>query len=191
MTAATQLTREQTDGASSLRPTPGALRTLPSQPTVVEAFRILEEVRDTLNRDPVAARAGVDRLASILKVAEDASVPAPVRGGLAPWQRRKVEAFIEERLGGSTPIRALAELVCLSSGHFSRVFKETFGRSPHAHIVRLRIVRAQEAMLATNEPLSRIALTYGFSDQAHFANVFRRLVGITPRDWRRANAVPR
>ena len=161
------------------------------RPSSFETFRMLEEVRDALDRDPVAARASVDRLASFLKIATTPHEPVVVRGGLTPWQKRKVEVHIEERLGASIPIKSLAELVFLSCGHFSRAFKETFGSSPHAHIIRRRVARAKELMLKGHEPLGQIALRCGFADQAHFTTLFRRFVGKTPSDWRRTNAMLR
>jgi len=45
--------------------------------------------------------------------------------------------------------------------------------------------RAQVIMLNTREPLSRVALDCGMYDQAHFARVFRKVVGISPSLWRR------
>jgi len=87
------------------------------------------------------------------------------------------------------PLKAedLAEQLSLSAGHFNHAFKETFGESPHAYIVGLRLEMAQELMLSTAEPLSQIAYACGFADQSHFTKVFRRGVGQTPNAWRRHN----
>jgi AraC family transcriptional regulator len=41
-------------------------------------------------------------------------------------------------------------------------------------------------MAGTDVSLSEIALAAGFSDQAHFSNKFRRTIGKTPGEWRRA-----
>ena len=79
----------------------------------------------------------------------------------------------------------LAKLVSLSANHFSRAFKETFGLTPHAHIVRLRVELAQRLMLSTQDPLSRIAVACGLADQSHLMRLFRRGVGETPGAWRR------
>ena len=159
------------------------------RPSSFETFRLLEEVRDAIDRDPAAARASVDRLMSFLQVGTGSGETAVARGGLTPWQRRKVEAHIEERLDAPILVKTLANLALLSSGHFGRAFKETFGSSPHAYIIRRRIARAKELMIKEREPLGQIALTCGFADQAHFTTLFRRLVGKTPNEWRRANVM--
>ena len=157
--------------------------------TPFEAIRMLEKVRDVLGRDPDAARAGVDRLTRLLKIATCSPERVLSRGGLAPWQKRKVESYIGERLGTPIPIMVLADLVALSTGHFRRAFKRSYGDCPHTYIVRRRIARAQELMLTSSEPLGQLALICGFSDQAHFTTLFRRFVGTTPSNWRRTYAV--
>ncbi|HXK39796.1 MAG TPA: helix-turn-helix transcriptional regulator [Candidatus Paceibacterota bacterium] len=73
----------------------------------------------------------------------------------------------------------------LSPCHFSRVFRESFGCSPHGYISRRRVEHAQGLMLSGDAPLSQIALDCGFADQAHFSRTFRSIVGESPRTWRR------
>lgn len=156
----------------------------------VEARQILEEVRTALENDLEAASAGVARLAVLLGSKDAAPVClAPSKGGLAPWQKRKVEAYIDDRLDAPILTENLAEVASLSVSHFSRAFKESFGETPHAHIVRMRIKRAQQMMLTTSEPLSQIAVACGLADQAHLSKLFRREIGQTPSAWRRINAL--
>jgi AraC family transcriptional regulator len=54
-----------------------------------------------------------------------------VRGGLAAWQQRTVTAYIEEHLSEAVPLAQLAGLVSLSTYHFCRAFKQSFGLPPH------------------------------------------------------------
>jgi LacI family transcriptional regulator len=64
-------------------------------------------------------------------------------------------------------------------------FRERFGRTPHDYICEARVERAKQ-WLAEDKKLSleRIAAGCGFSDARHFRLVFRRLVGVTPREYR-------
>jgi len=180
---------QQIDQALPIQWAPDLPPAPPTIPPAHEASRLLDELRDALDRDPVAARDGVERLARFLRIAGGPQEKSRARGGLAPWQMRKLEVHIEDHLGTPIPIKALADLVSLSCGHFRRAFKESFGTSPHAHIIYRRIARAKELMLTGREPLSQIALICGFADQAHLANLFHRFVGETPSAWRRANAI--
>jgi AraC family transcriptional regulator len=160
---------------------------LGSHPICAQATGVLEEVREAIERNQAdGARAAAARLVTLLA---QTSKPEGtiVRGGLAPWQRRKIERYIREQLERPVQIEELAGQIPLSVSHFCRAFKETFGNTPHAYLIRLRLETAQKMMLATDEPLSQIALASGFADQAHLSKQFRRVVGESPSAWRRRN----
>lgn len=152
------------------------------------AARLLADAQVMLDRDPVQVRACLDQLASLLAGEPFGAVarpPAPVRGGLAPWQVRRVTAHVAAHLGERLPVSDLAGLVRLSNSHFCRAFKATVGTTPHTYIVQRRLEHAQYLMLTTGETLSQIAATCGLTDQAHLTRLFRRYVGDTPFNWRR------
>lgn len=107
-----------------------------------------------------------------------------IRGGLAPWQYRKVMKFVEDHISETIRIDDLAELVRLSGSHFSRAFRATVGQSPYDYVLVRRVAFAQRLMAETDASLSQIALECGMSDQAHLCKVFRRTVGTTPNKWR-------
>ncbi|MFC0407114.1 helix-turn-helix domain-containing protein [Roseomonas elaeocarpi] len=115
------------------------------------------------------------------------TVPTPSRGGasLAPWQEKRVRAFVEEHLHESVSVTDMAAVAKLSRSFFSRAFGTNFGNSPHAFVMERRIARAKAMMLDTNEPLAEIAVACGLSDQAHLSRLFRRQVDCTPSAWRR------
>jgi AraC family transcriptional regulator len=118
------------------------------------------------------------------------SARAVLCGGLAPWQVQRLKNYIEANLG-SEPLQTkhLAALTGLTPSHFSRVFRVSFGESPHRFVMRRRIERAQGLMLQSDLPLSRIASDCGFSDQAHFNRMFRKRLGECPGIWRRARSI--
>jgi AraC family transcriptional regulator len=155
----------------------------------IEVGRLLEDVRWALNCDLSAAKTSAAHLAAFLANKLSLDVQAtPARGGLAPWQKRKLRNHIENGLEGLLPVEDLAKLVSLSPSHFCRVFKESFGESPHSYVTRLRVERARTLMLTTSESLSQIALACGLADQAHLCRCFRRVTGTTPGFWRRSRA---
>jgi AraC-like DNA-binding protein len=146
-----------------------------------EAIEILDDVRRAMERNPDGAHAAALRLVTFLTPAASAGT----RGGLAPWQKRKVERHLGEHLAQTLYVEELASQVSLSVSHFCRAFKESFGATPHRHIVELRLELARRLMLTTEEPLSQIALDCGMADQAHLSKLFRRGVGESPGAWRR------
>ncbi len=110
----------------------------------------------------------------------------PGRGGLAPWQVRRVATYIDGNLAASIQCEHLARVTRLSVSHFMRAFRESFGAPPHTYLMRRRMERAQGLMLTTDMPLGQIALDCGLADQSHMTRLFRRLVGESPAAWRRA-----
>lgn len=106
-------------------------------------------------------------------------------GGLAPWQMRNVQTYVDMYLRSTIRVEALAGLCNLSSGHFQRAFKASLGETPHKYVTRRRMEMACRMMTGTDEPLCRIALECGMTDQAHLTNSFRRLYGIAPNAWRK------
>ena len=148
-----------------------------------EVAETLDQIRVEVDRSPRDARAAALRLVSLLS--PRAAVSGWSSGGLASWQKRKVDSFLREHLERPLQVKHLAQQVSLSASHFCRAFKDTFGTTPHMHIIRLRLERAKQLMLATQDPLSDIAVGCGLADQAHLSKLFRRWMGETPNAWRR------
>jgi transcriptional regulator GlxA family with amidase domain len=110
-----------------------------------------------------------------------------IRTGLQPWQASKVREFIDGSLESKIRLQDCASKARLSASHFSRAFKATFGTTVIDYIQRRRVVRAQQMMLLSDQPLSQIAVACGFADQAHYCRVFRDVIGLSPNAWRRQN----
>ena len=155
---------------------------------------LLSAASAALDTDTAAARACLARAAELViqRAAdiESTSTPPVPRGGLAPWQGKRVTSYIKEHLGTQIRAAELAQQVRLSTSHFFRAFRETFGEAPMSYIARQRMSYAQQLMLRSHDPLSQVALACGLCDQAHFTRVFRRVVGMTPRAWRRQHSAP-
>ncbi len=106
-------------------------------------------------------------------------------GGLAPWQVRRATEVLSANLDGELPQRQIAAECGLSSGHFSRAFKQSTGLAPHQWLQRRRIEVAQGLLSSSQIPLCDVALASGFADQSHFTRSFTQTVGISPGSWRR------
>ncbi len=154
---------------------------------------ILARAERSIGSDLDAARALLAKASALIAEAAETKpqIQAKTRelntGGLAPWQAKRISAHIEAHLSDTIPVARLAELATLSAGHFSRAFKQTFGDTPHGHVMRRRVEAAKTMMLRGAEPLSQIAYLCGFADQAHFSRTFRKLSGASPLAWRRAH----
>jgi AraC-like DNA-binding protein len=127
---------------------------------------MLQDICRLASENPEGARDAALWLVALL-VSRGFSQSARVRGGLAPWQMRKIEQHLREHLQHPIRVYELAQLLSLSVSYFCRAFKQTFGTSPHEYIIQLRLARARELMLTMTDPLGQIVLDCGFGDQAH------------------------
>ena len=146
-------------------------------------------LRSALDDERCTAEESLRRAVEILDGiggTEPAAVKQPVRGGLSPWQVRKVTSYIEAHLDRPIRNEELAAIVRLNASHFGRAFRNSFGEPPHEYVIRRRVERAQGLMLSTDASLSEIAFDCGLADQSHLTRLFRRIVGESPRAWRRA-----
>lgn len=172
------------DGPSAARYRSAALRS---------AVRLLGEAGRALRNNLDVAGACIAKAAALLQVESDladrstGTSSGPYRRRLAPWQVTRVVRFIDANLSTKIGVRDFAAVARLSSCHFARAFRATVDEAPYAYLIRRRIERAQELILATSKSLAEIALDCGMGDQAHMTRHFRRLAGVSPGAWRRAH----
>jgi AraC-like DNA-binding protein len=162
----------------------------PTEPDILPSLaKLLESARREFDADREVAKALLVRAASLLRVEIDRQAtdtdPHNKTGGLAAWQMRRLNVFIEARLDQPIHLKELSAISKLSTAYFSRAFKLTFQETPHAYIVRHRLERAETLMLTTDLLLSDIAARCGFADQAHLCRLFRQHYAKSPAAWRR------
>jgi AraC family transcriptional regulator len=107
------------------------------------------------------------------------------QGGLAPWQQRVVTAYIDEHLSETVRLATLARLARLSTFHFCRAFKQTFGVPPHRYHTDRRIEHAKDLLAERRQTVTDIGLTVGYSETSSFSAAFRKNTGLTPSAYRR------
>jgi AraC-like DNA-binding protein len=154
--------------------------------------KLLETARRELGRDQEAVKASLATASNILQseIERCSGASGSKRGGLAAWQIFRVRAYIDRNLHHTVHIRDLSAIARRSPAHFSRRFKLAVGGSPHAYVVRKRLERVCHLMITGAASLSEIALSAGFSDQAHLCRLFRRAFGQSPASWRRERGTP-
>ena len=107
-------------------------------------------------------------------------------GKLSSQQLKQTIEHVHDCLEEEISLVNLSEQINLSAFHFARLFKNSLGLSPHQYILQSRVERAKKLIAAAAKPnLTDIGLQVGFYDQAHFTKAFKRLVGVTPRGFRK------
>ncbi len=106
-------------------------------------------------------------------------------GGLGDRALLKVTDYINDRLTQSIKIKDLAEFLGISQFHFSRLFKQSTGISPHQYVMQQRIDLAKQLLQKADRSIADIALDCGFNSQSHLGKYFRQITGMTPREYRK------
>ena len=110
--------------------------------------------------------------------------PLRFKSGLTKRRLNLALDYIQAHLDSGILLEDLAGAVGLSPFHFAKLFKLSTGSTPHQYVLQRRLERAMELLRSSEATLSEIALESGFADQSHFANVFRRFMGVTPSRYR-------
>jgi AraC family transcriptional regulator len=139
----------------------------------------------------IAGSLMIESLANILAVQlirHVFGVRQPTRRVLAPLPQRQLAMVVDymmANLDGSPTLEQIAALVHRSPYHFARQFKATTGLPPHQYLISRRVERAQEMLRRRGDfNLAEIAIAVGFYDQSQLSFHFKRIVGVTPRQFR-------
>jgi AraC family transcriptional regulator len=92
--------------------------------------------------------------------------------------------YIHEHLANDLSLAELASVVGVSQSHFSSIFRQNIGLSPHQYLLRQRVERAKRMLLESNLSIAEIATSVGFYDQSHLTRHMQRLFNISPKRLR-------
>ena len=133
---------------------------------------MMEQVTDTL-------------LVSMLQSLKLTKRLGAIKGGLAPNVLREVCDYIHANYQRQIYLHELAEIAQLSEYHFCRMFKDNMAQTPQQYLSDVRVEKAKQLMSNTALSLADISLQCGFSNQSHMGRFFKKIVGASPRDYRR------
>lgn len=108
----------------------------------------------------------------------------PVKGGLSPKVAALVCDFIQANYHRQIFLSELADLAQLSEYHFCRMFKASLAQTPQAYLLGVRIEQVKLRIRDNKSNLTDIALQCGFSSQSHMGRYFKKLVGVSPKQYR-------
>ncbi len=83
--------------------------------------------------------------------------------------------------------QTMAQSFNLSYSYFSRVFKETVGKTFKEYLNSVRINQAERMLLSGDRTVSEIATACGYNDAAYFIKVFREIKGVSPKAYKKRN----
>ena len=95
-----------------------------------------------------------------------------------------VIAYIKENYAYEITLAELAQILPMSEGQFSRVFKQTMKMSPIQYLMRYRILQSCRLLQDTDKKIGEIANLSGFNNISYFNRVFLNTIGCTPKEYR-------
>ncbi|MBB5666436.1 AraC family transcriptional regulator [Rhizobium leguminosarum] len=107
-----------------------------------------------------------------------------VRGGLSPSVRRRTADYIDANLDQALTLDRLAREAGLSTFHFAKMFRVSFGMPPHRYVAARRIEQAERLLRNRENSLAAVASACGFGSQSHFSKAFKATTGVPPGEWR-------
>lgn len=122
-------------------------------------------------------------LASLMRIAEAA--PAAANPGRAQVYLAKFSAEVERRFREHLPLSHYAGLLGISAAHLNALCRQHAGQSALDLIHARQGLEARRHLLHTAMTVREIADLLGFADPAYFTRFFRRLTGLSPREFRR------
>jgi len=96
----------------------------------------------------------------------------------------EVLSYIEQHYREQVTVKDLTRIAHMSESTLMRTFRRVLGRSPVAHVIRVRVLRAADLLQRGGVRATEAAFECGFNDSNYFSRQFRRVLGVSPREYR-------
>ncbi len=113
---------------------------------------------------------------------------SPTPDGKALLRIGEALSHLERGIHLDVNLEELAGIANMSPRSFLRVFQSATGTSPVAWVISQRISRACKLLRHTDRRVTEIAFDVGFNDSNYFTRQFRKITGVSPRDYRMKNS---
>jgi AraC family transcriptional regulator len=125
-------------------------------------------------------------LASHIFVRYSAPVYREMRSLGVHWTKlRRCIEHIHANIDKPLSLDQLAVVAGMSKFHFAKSFRDAMGLAPHQYLVKLRVEKARALLSDDTISLSEIAWRVGYEDIGQFASQFRKVIGVSPTQYRR------
>lgn len=97
---------------------------------------------------------------------------------------KKAQLYIEHNVGSKISVDQLSQMFAISKRNFERRFKKATSNTPVEYLQRVKIEAAKKSLESTRENINEVMYAVGYSDQKAFRNIFRKITGLSPVEYR-------
>lgn len=174
-------------GCSSLMEEVKALSSLPAEFNGEQMMEILTGCFDAVMKREENVEIAISKAlySAMMEIVGQQLQGTPA--GVLPEQIfvNRIGDYVNDHVCERITLEELAKSVNMSKYHFCRRFKEETGLTPMQYVMRRKVDASKYFLQYTGDAVQLIAERFGFTDQSHYARLFRSFTGMTPRVYRR------
>lgn len=149
-----------------------------------QAGEIFSSVPDLVHRENGREASLCGKLWELFSLLEQEEIPSSARKGKsADAYVNMAKTYMETEYMRNVSVTALARKLNLDRSYFSKLFKESTGKSPQQYLTWLRLKKAAELLREYGKTPGEAAIAVGYSDVFSFSRMFKRHFGISPREY--------
>lgn len=149
-----------------------------------QAGEIFSSVPDLVHRENGRETSLCGKLWELFSLLEQEEIPSSARKGKsADAYVNMAKTYMETEYMRNVSVTALARKLNLDRSYFSKLFRESTGKSPQQYLTWLRLKKAAELLREYGKTPGEAAIAVGYSDVFSFSRMFKRHFGISPREY--------
>lgn len=99
----------------------------------------------------------------------------------------KIIEYLHQNINKTVKVEELSEMTGLSSSYISRIFKDATGYSIIKFFNKMKIDKAEALMLRGNKKVKEVSRILGFEDEFYFSRLFKKIKGVSPKEFYNRN----
>lgn len=146
---------------------------------------LILKLNNEFDAEDTASALAVEALLLEISVEASRRKMETLTNGKIPRWLVTAKDFIHAEFAHNPTLDEVAAVASVHPVHLSRIFRRHFRCTIAEYIRRLRVESACSALVQSGKSLVDIAAAYGFSDQSHFSRSFKRIMNVTPAEYRK------
>ncbi|WP_349671681.1 AraC family transcriptional regulator [Lacrimispora sp.] len=147
--------------------------------TIYQTAKLDSHVRDMIIFEKLAA------LLTMTMIESHRNETYIERNTLAKTRLLNIKSYLDAHYTEKISLSNLEQKFYINKYYLTRIFKENFGISINSYLIQKRITQAKYELRFTDKTIEEIGHTCGMADASYFNRVFKKIEGISPREFRK------